>query len=81
MSSVNATTPKGESMSPWRTQEGKNNICHLVAISLKSLLIVNLEETQAVKTQDTTLYPIVAEVHIKGMISVPIPLHLPIEKC
>ena len=49
-------------VSPEGTQEGKNT-CHLAAIRLQPLPMVSPEETPR-------YWPQIAEVHIKGMISV-----------
>ena len=56
----------GEPVSPEGTQEGKNS-CHLAAIRLQPLPTVSPEETQDLKKG---LWPQIAEMHIKGMISV-----------
>ena len=39
-----------EPVSPEKTQEG--DTCHLAVISLAAILMVSLEETQPVRTQD-----------------------------
>ena len=51
-SSAVAATVDDELVSPEGTQDGKN-ICHLAAIRLQSLPMVNPEETQDVKPQET----------------------------
>ena len=56
----------GELVSPEGTQEGKNS-CHLAAIRLQPIPTVSPEETQDLKMG---LWPQIAEMHIKGMISV-----------
>ena len=61
-----AATMDDELVSHERTQEGKNT-CHLAAIRLQPLPMVSSEEVQDVKTE---YWPWMAEVHIKGMISV-----------
>ena len=66
-SSAIAATLEGELVSPEETQEGKNT-CPLAAIRLQPLPIVSGEEVQDVKS--TGFWPQIAEVHIKGMISV-----------
>ena len=53
-SSAIAATKDGELVSPEETREGKNT-CHLVAIRMYPLPMVSPEETQDVKTQDTSL--------------------------
>ena len=58
---------EGELVSPEQTQEGKNT-CHPAAIRLQPLPTVSQEEAQDMKS--TGFWPQIAEVHIKGMISV-----------
>ena len=65
-SSAIADTMDGELVSPEGTEEEKNT-CHPAAISLQPLPTGSLEETQDVKTG---YWPQIAEVYIKGMISV-----------
>ena len=55
-----------ELVSPEDTPEGKNTY-HLAATRLQPLPLVSPEETQELKTRH---WPQIAEVYIKGMISV-----------
>lgn len=48
-----AATTYSELVSPEATQEKTKNTFYLVAIKLQPFLIVNSEETQDVKTQET----------------------------
>ena len=66
LSSTIAATMDDELVSPEGTQEGKNS-CHLAAIRLQPIPTVSPEETQDLKMG---LWPQIAEMHIKGMISV-----------
>ena len=68
-SSAIAATTDGELMSPGETQEGVgiSSRNKPVGIRLQPLPVVNLKETQDVKTGYWTQ---ITEVHIKGMVSV-----------
>ena len=63
-SSAIVATTYGELVSLRKLKE--KNICHQAAIRLQPLPMVSPKETQDVKTH----WPQIAEVHIKGMISV-----------
>ena len=66
-SSAIAATMEGELVSPDESQEAKNT-CPLAAIRLQPLPIESREEAQDVKSPG--FWPQIAEVDIKGMISV-----------